>query len=217
MSAKLISVSKPCIDGIDTAEELMSYVARVSNPTNQMNNKTSAGLLKYCIRHKHWSIFETVSMTVEIQSTRGIAAQILRHRSFHFQEFSQRYAAVIDQPEPHRARNQDHKNRQNSTDDVEDEVQDWWANEQKKLYDATIALYTSALEKGIAKECARFVLPLSTPTTIYMSGTIRDWIFYIDLRSANGTQKEHQDVALAVKAIFVEQFPNVAKALEWIE
>jgi len=216
MSAKLISITKPVIEGVNTAEELIAYAARVSNPENQINNGTSAGLLKYCIRHKHWSIFEQAFMTLELRTTRGIAAQVLRHRSFHFQEFSQRYASVINSPEPQQARAQDHKNRQNSLDIIPDDEQVWWAAEQKKLYSQSVELYNKALEKGIAKECARFVLPLSTTTTIYMSGTIRDWIHYLQLRTANGTQKEHMDLAEACKKIFVKEFPNIAKALEWI-
>jgi len=216
MSAKLVSITKPVIDGVNTAEELIAYVARVSNPENQINNKTSAGLLKYCIRHKHWSIFEQAFMTMELSTSRGIAAQVLRHRSFHFQEFSQRYATVMETPSPHQGRFQDHDNRQNSLDTVPEDEQMWWASEQNKLYEQSMNLYTKALEKGIAKECARFVLPLSTPTTIYMSGTIRDWIHYIELRTANGTQKEHIELANACKEIFVKEFPSVAKALGWI-
>ncbi|ABU44338.1 thymidylate synthase [Paramecium bursaria Chlorella virus NY2B] len=216
MSAKLISVSKPVIEGVNTAEQLIAYAARVSNPENQINNKTAAGLLKYCIRHKHWSIFEQAFMTLELKTSRGIAAQVLRHRSFHFQEFSQRYASVIEIPTPQQARFQDHTNRQNSLDTVSEEEQTWWNTEQEKLYTQSVDLYNKALEKGIAKECARFVLPLSTTTTIYMSGTIRDWIHYIELRTANGTQKEHIELANACKDIFVEEFPNIAKALDWI-
>ncbi|AGE51687.1 thymidylate synthase [Paramecium bursaria Chlorella virus CviKI] len=216
MSAKLISVTKPVVEGVNTAEELIAYAARVSNPENQINNKTAAGLLKYCIRHKHWSIFETAFMTLELKTSRGIAAQVLRHRSFHFQEFSQRYASVMETPPPHQARFQDHKNRQNSLDTVPEDDQTWWATEQEKLYAQSMELYNKALEKGIAKECARFILPLSTPTTIYMSGTIRDWIHYIELRTANGTQREHIDLANACKEIFIKEFPNIAKALDWV-
>jgi len=212
---RLISVSKPAIEGVNTAEELISFVARVSNPANQVNNTTSSQLLKYCIRNAHWSIFETASMTIEITTSRAIAAQILRHRSFHFQEFSQRYAAVTDKPQSQEARLQDTKNRQNSiaTDDAD--LREWWSDAQDKLYADSLAVYNEALERGVAKECARFVLPLSTATTIYMTGTIRDWIHYLNLRSSNGTQKEHMDVAEACKKIFVKEFPNIAKALDW--
>ena len=199
------------------AEQHMAYVARVSNPKNQDNDKF-AGLLKYCIQHGHWSVFEQAFMTVEINTTRGLAAQILRHRSFTFQEFSQRYAdtnlldSVIPIPD---LRSQDSKNRQNSNDDI--------PQEKKKEYQALISrhfseamdLYNALLQEGVAKECARFVLPLATPTRIYMTGSVRSWIHYIDLRSAHGTQKEHMDVAEGVRSIFTEQFPVVAEALEW--
>ena len=199
------------------AEQHMAYVARVSNPKNQDNDKF-AGLLKYCIKHGHWSVFEQAFMTVEINTTRGLAAQILRHRSFTFQEFSQRYAdtnlldSVIPIPD---LRSQDSKNRQNSNDDI--------PQEKKKEYQALISrhfseamdLYNALLQEGVAKECARFVLPLATPTRIYMTGSVRSWIHYIDLRSAHGTQKEHMDVAEGVRSIFTEQFPVVAEALDW--
>jgi len=199
------------------AEQHMAYVARVSNPKNQDNNKF-AGLLKYCIQHGHWSVFEQAFMTVEINTTRGLAAQILRHRSFTYQEFSQRYAdssmlgEVIPLPE---LRRQDDKNRQNSIDDIDPlMVQDFNAKMQKHFVDG-MKLYKEMLEAGIAKECARFVLPLATPTRLYMTGSVRSWIHYIDLRSAHGTQKEHMQVAEGVRSIFTEQFPVVAEALEW--
>ena len=199
------------------AEQHMGYVARVSNPKNQDNPNVS-GLLKYCIKHGHWSVFEQAFMTVEINTTRGLAAQILRHRSFTYQEFSQRYAdssmlgEVIPLPE---LRRQDDKNRQNSIDDIDPlMVQDFNAKMQKHFVDG-MKLYKEMLDSGIAKECARFVLPLATPTRIYMTGSVRSWIHYIDLRSAHGTQKEHMDVAEGVRGIFTEQFPVVAEALDW--
>lgn len=215
MTARLISVSRPVIPGLNTAEELVAYVARVSNPSNQVGGKSSAGLLKYCIENKHWSVFETATMTVELETTRAVAAQVLRHRSFTFQEFSQRYAVLDTDPEPQRARRQDDKNRQASHDDLPDDVVEWWRREQDKLYDASSELYVRALEKGIARECARFVLPLATPTKMYMTGNARDWIHYIELRTGNGTQREHAELAEQVKAIFAATFPAIAAALEW--
>ena len=195
----------------------MGYVARVSNPNNQ-NNPKVAGLLKYCIKHQHWSVFEQAHMTLEIETTRGIAAQILRHRSFTFQEFSQRYAdsSLLGKEIPLPAlRSQDDKNRQNSIDDVDPFTkQDFQLKMQRHFVDA-MHLYKEMLEAGIAKECARFVLPLATPTRIYMTGSVRSWIHYIDLRSAHGTQQEHKEIAEACRNVFVEQFPIVSEALEW--
>lgn len=215
MTARLISVSQPVLPGLKTAEELVAYVARVSNPSNQVSGKSAAGLLKYCIKNKHWSVFETATMTIELETTRAIAAQVLRHRSFTFQEFSQRYAVLDTDPEPQSARRQDDKNRQASHDDLPADVVEWWNREQDKLYDASSELYVRALEKGIARECARFVLPLATPTKMYMTGNVRDWIHYIELRTGNGTQREHADLARHVKEIFVQTFPVIAAALEW--
>jgi thymidylate synthase (FAD) len=201
------------------AEKLMGYVARVSNPNNQDNPKV-AGLLKYCVNHQHWSVFEQSFMTLEISTTRAIAAQILRHRSFTFQEFSQRYAdssLLSDKIPLPELRRQDTKNRQNSIDDLDAfEVQNLELQMQT-LFDSSMALYKQMLERGVAKECARNVLPLCVPTKIYMSGSCRSWIHYISLRSANGTQKEHMEVANACKDIFVEQFPTVSEALEWTD
>ena len=210
MSVKLVSVTPD-------AEKLMAYCARVSNPSNQ-NNEDFARLLRYCIKHKHWSIFEQASMTVEIETTRGIAAQILRHRSFTFQEFSQRYADAsllggIPIPE---LRKQDTKNRQNSTDDLDPVIVNKHKVQMYKLFNDAVKLYKDMIADGVAKECARFVLPLATPTRLYMTGSVRSWVHYIDLRSANGTQKEHMDIANGCKGIFSEQFPNVSKAL-WEE
>ena len=199
------------------AEQHMAYVARVSNPKNQDNEKF-AGLLKYCINHGHWSVFEQAFMTVEINTTRGIAAQILRHRSFTYQEFSQRYAdsnllGDIELPE---LRRQDDKNRQNSIDDLDPEMVDKFNRQMNTLFSSAFGLYNQMLKAGVAKECARFVLPLATPTRIYMTGSCRSWIHYINLRSAHGTQKEHMDIANGCKKIFVENFPSVSEALEWI-
>lgn len=200
------------------AQEVISYVARVSNPNNQLNFDTASGLLRYCINHNHWSIFEHAFLTLEINTTRGIAAQILRHRSFTFQEFSQRYADTnmlsndIKTPE---LRRQDKKNRQNSTDDLDPFVSQNFEIKINNHFQQGMDLYNEMLESGIAKECARFVLPLSTPTRIYMTGSCRSWIHYIQLRSANGTQKEHMDIAENCKTVFSEVFPDVSKALEW--
>jgi thymidylate synthase (FAD) len=211
MTVKLISVTPD-------AEQTMAYVARVSNPNNQENPNYSK-LLGYCIKHNHWSVFEQSFMTLEIETTRGIAAQILRHRSFTYQEFSQRYADssllsdTIPTPE---LRRQDTKNRQNSIDDIDPFTIQKYQILMQEHFKQGMDLYQKMLNDGIAKECARFVLPLATPTRIYMSGSCRSWIHYIQLRSANGTQKEHMDIALACKDIFKEQFPSVAEALEWI-
>ena len=199
------------------AEKTIGYVARVSNPKNQENHNV-AGLLKYCIKHGHWSVFEQAHMTVEISTTRGLAAQILRHRSFTYQEFSQRYAdsSLLSKEIPLPSlRRQDTKNRQNSIDDVDPFVnQDFQLKMQRHFVDG-MHLYKEMLEAGIAKECARFVLPLATPTKLYMTGSVRSWVHYIDLRSAHGTQKEHMDIAEACRGIFKEQFPTVSEALEW--
>jgi len=195
----------------------MGYVARVSNPNNQDNPKVS-GLLKYCIKHNHWSVFEQAHMTVEISTTRGLAAQILRHRSFTYQEFSQRYAdssLLGDKIPLPQLRKQDTKNRQNSTDDLDEFLVQDYELEMEKLFDSSMKLYQSMLESGVAKECARFVLPLATPTRLYMTGSVRSWIHYIDLRSANGTQKEHMDIANDVRNVFIKQFPICAEALDW--
>ena len=195
----------------------MGYVARVSNPNNQENPKV-AGLLKYCIKHNHWSVFEQAHMTLEIETTRGLAAQILRHRSFTYQEFSQRYAdssMLADKIPLPELRRQDTKNRQNSIDDVDPFVRQEFQIKMQKHFDDAMKLYQDMLEYGIAKECSRFVLPLAVPTKIYMTGSVRSWIHYIELRSANGTQKEHMDIALDAKRVFAEQFPICAEALGW--
>ena len=210
MSVKLISVTPD-------AEQMMAYVARVSNPNNQ-ENPNYAKLLGYCIKHNHWSVFEQSFMTLEIETTRGLAAQILRHRSFTYQEFSQRYAdssMLADTIPMFDMRRQDTKNRQNSIDDIDPFVKQEFEIKIRRHFNEAMVLYQSMLDSGIAKECARFVLPLATPTRLYMSGSCRSWIHYITLRSANGTQKEHMDIAEECKKIFVEQFPTCAEALEW--
>ena len=210
MTVKLISVTPD-------AEKHMGYVARVSNPNNQ-ENPNVAGLLKYCAKHQHWSVFEQAFMTLEIETNRGIAAQILRHRSFTFQEFSQRYAdtnlLANEIPVPD-LRRQDTKNRQNSIDDISPEMSSLLQRRISEYFAEGMDLYNELLREGIAKECARFVLPLATPTRIYMTGSVRSWIHYIELRSANGTQKEHMDIANECKQRFIEQFPIVSEAMEW--
>ena len=198
-------------------EENMAYIARVSNPQNQ-ENPSFEGLLKYCVKHQHWSVFEQSFMTLEIETNRGIAAQILRHRSFTFQEFSQRYADanLLDNkiPVPD-LRRQDLKNRQNSIDDLSTEARAFLQGRIAQYFAEGMDLYNQLVSEGVAKECARFVLPLATPTRIYMSGSCRSWIHYINLRTANGTQKEHMDIAEECKRIFICKFPTVAKALDW--
>ena len=211
MNVKFVSITPD-------AEKMMAYIARVSNPSNQQNENYS-GLLKYCIKHNHWSVFEQSSMTLEIETTRGLAAQILRHRSFTFQEFSQRYAdtKLLDTeiPVPD-LRSQDLKNRQNSNDDIPQEKKEEYQALIARHFEDSMNLYNALLENGVAKECARFVLPLATPTRLYMTGSCRSWIHYINLRSAHGTQKEHMNIAEECRRIFTEQFPAVSEALEWV-
>jgi len=209
MTVKLISITPD-------AEKTMAYIARVSNPSNQ-DNENYSGLLKYCIKHNHWSVFEQSTMTLEIETTRGIAAQILRHRSFTFQEFSQRYAdtnllGVIPIPD---LRSQDSKNRQNSIDDIPENQKKQLQKTIAKYFAEGIDLYNELIREGVAKECARFVLPLATPTKLYMTGSCRSWIHYINLRSAHGTQLEHMRIAEEVRDVFIKQFPAVSEALEW--
>jgi thymidylate synthase (FAD) len=208
MSVKLVSITPD-------AEKTMGYIARVSNPANQ-DNPEVAKLLSYCIKHQHWSVFEQAFMTLEITTGRDISPQILRHRSFTFQEYSQRYAAA-NEVVYRQARRQDSKNRQNSLDDLSQEVKEWFAGEQERLAKDAFATYENALKLGIAKECARALLPAATKTTLYMSGNVRNWIHYIQLRSDVATQLEHREIALAAKQIFIEQLPIVAKALGWVE
>ena len=210
MTIKLISISPD-------AEKTMAHIARVSNPNNQDNPKY-AGLLRYCIEHNHWSVFEQASMTLEIETTRAIAAQILRHRSFTFQEFSQRYAqsnslGEIKLPD---LRRQDKKNRQNSIDDLDPFIKQKLEAQMITLFSSAQSLYNQMIEEGVAKECARMVLPLCTPTRIYMTRSCRSLQHYIHLRTPHGTQKEHMDIAEACRSVFIEQFPIVSEALQWV-
>jgi thymidylate synthase (FAD) len=210
-NVKLISVTPE-------AEKIMSYCARVSNPGNQ-ENPNYAKLLKYCIDHGHFSVFEQAFMTLEINTTRGLAAQILRHRSFTFQEFSQRYAdtsLLADEIPLFELRRQDTKNRQNSINDISDEIKAKWRVQIREHFAKGKAIYDAMIKDGIAKECARFVLPLATPTKLYMSGSVRSFIHWIQLRSANGTQKEHTVIVDEAKQIFCEQFPITSEALGWV-
>lgn len=211
MKVELISITKPYVEGIESAEELIAYCARVSNPGNQMNTETAPNLLKYLIKNKHWSPFEMVSMCVGIETSRAMAQQILRHRSFSFQEFSQRYAAVGDSwQEPVEFRYKNETNRQSSSSIVEDksiyDSENWMAEE-------CYSFYNYLLEKGVAPETARFVLPLSTKTKLYMNGTIRSWIHYLDLRTSDHAQKEHRLIAIEVEKILKDKFSTVWEAL----
>jgi len=203
---KLISITP-------SAEETIAYCARVSNPQNQ-DNPDSAGLIRYCVKHGHWSIFEQANLVIEINTSRAIAPQILRHRSFSFQEFSQRYSAASTFV-PHKARRQGKTNRQTSTDDFDLATQEWFLQCQKEVWDLAYSKYTMALEKGIAKESARALLPLNTATRIYMNGTVRSWIHYIQLRTKEDTQLEHRQIADVCRNIFVQNLPNIAAALGW--
>ena len=208
MNVKLISITPD-------AEKHIAYCARVSNPKNQENDNISK-LLKYCIDHRHWSIFEMAFMTLEIDTTRGLAAQILRHRSFTFQEFSQRYAdaTLLAEDIPlFELRSQDTKNRQNSIDNISEETKAKWGMKIREHFAKAKALYDGMINDGIAKECARFILPLATPTRLYMSGSLRSWVTYIALREKNGTQKEHMEIAHKCKSIFCDQFPIISDAL----
>jgi len=205
MKATLVSLTP-------NAEKVIMYTARVSNPSNQ--DSSNPRLLKYCIEHGHWSIFEMANMCVEIVTSRAIAAQILRHRSFSFQEFSQRYAEATDF-EVYPARRQDTKNRQNSIDDMSEEDKAYFLHAQQEVQDVAMHHYQEALKRGIAKEQARFLLPLSTQTKLYMNGSIRSWLHYLDLRCANGTQLEHKQIADEIKKIFCGQLPIIAEAKGW--
>jgi thymidylate synthase (FAD) len=213
MSVRLISITNGFCEELKdkSPEDIIVYVARVSNPQNQTQFNTSKKLLNYCIKNNHWSIFETVTFTLEIKTSRAIASQIIRHRSFTFQEFSQRYAKVQNNI-IYDARTQDTKNRQNSIDNLNDKDKKWFQDIQKQVWDNSYTLYQEALEKGIAKESARFLLPLNTETTLYMTGNVRSWMTYIKLRCANGTQKEHQAIALQCQKIFTELFPNISES-----
>ena len=210
---KLISLTQPNIEGLKTAEDLISYCARVSNPSNQLNTETAPKLLKYLITHKHFSPYEMVNMCVEVKTSRAIAAQILRHRSFSFQEFSQRYSQSTSF-EDIEWRLQGKTNRQVGDEDVD------LSPELKDEVDTTLAtckeLYDKLIDKGLAKECARMVLPLTTSTTLYMTGNIRSWLFYLELRTKEDTQKEHRIIAEEIKKIFIKEFPATSCALNWI-
>lgn len=215
MKVKLISLTKPLIEGIDTAEELISYCARVSNPPNQLNTETSPRLLKYCIDHQHWSIYEQAFMTLEIKTSRAIAAQILRHRSFSFQEYSQRYskATTLENLE---WRLQGKTNRQVGDEEYPISQNMDVAVIVHEAQQKCLKAYEKLIESGIAKECARMILPLNTSTTLYMSGSIRSWLHYLQLRTKEDTQKEHRDIALEIKKIFVKEFPVTSCALNWV-
>jgi len=212
MNVKLVALTQPRIEGLESAENLISYCARVSNPSNQMNTETAPKLLRYLINHKHWSPLEMSSMTVEIVTSRAIAAQILRHRSFAFQEFSQRYS-VATKLEDIQWRLQGKTNRQVGDSEVD------LSPERKALVDkalnSSLEAYDALIQAGVAKECARMVLPLTTQTTLYMTGTIRSWVHYIDLRAKEDTQKEHRDIAIAIRNIFIDEFPVISEAMEW--
>jgi thymidylate synthase (FAD) len=197
------------------AEKIMGYCARVSNPANQ-DNPDYSKLLAYCIKNQHWSVFEMASLCLEITTSRGISPQILRHRSFSFQEFSQRYASPTDF-EIYEARRQDSKNRQNSLDNLSGATKLWFECKQNEMWEFAKLQYDAAVEQGIAKECARFLLPASVQTKLYMHGTVRSWIHYLQLRTQPGTQKEHRDIALECQKYFCKEFPTVGAALEWIK
>lgn len=208
--------SSPCtfVTITPDAEKTMAYLARVSNPSNQ-SNPSYDRLLSYCINHQHWSVFEHAYMTIEICTSRAISAQILRHRSFTFQEFSQRYAPIQSDITIPNMRRQDTKNRQNSIDDLSEATKSNIVDMLGPLFEQSKRVYDSLLEMGVAKECARYVLPMATHTKIYMTGSVRSWIHYIQLRCANGTQKEHMDIAESCRRIFVKQLPVVSAALGW--
>ena len=197
-------------------DNLVAYMARVSNPANQANTETSGKLISYLIKHKHWSPFEMVNMCVEIHTTRSISAQILRHRSFSFQEFSQRYALVLDSPQVPDLRRQDTSNRQNSIDDLDSNTKQLLQHKAQFIFDQAMILYDEMIDAGVAKECARDVLPLSTPTKMYMNGTLRSWIHYCELRCDNGTQLEHRIIADQCKKLIIQQFPLVSEALGYV-
>lgn len=209
MKARVIGITTPAIDEIPNSEGLVSYSARVSNPSNQTNFETANKLLKYCKDHGHWSVFEMCNVIMEIEAPRDIARQILRHRSFSFQEFSQRYAKAQDFV-VREARMQDHKNRQNSIEDVPEDVQEWWKKQQEQIIELVDKVYTDALDKGIAKECARVILPEgNTMSRMYMNGTARSWLHYCDLRCDKATQKEHRIVAELCREELKKYLPSI--------
>lgn len=215
MSVKLVSITQGAGELLNkSAQEIVAYTARVSNPNNQMNMDTAPKLIKYLIKHKHWSPLEMVHIGMEFKTSRGISPQILRH-SFKFQEFSQRYSEVTDfidiQP-----RRQDTKNRQNSIDDLSEEDKNWFAETLADTNASALYMYNAAIKRGIAKESARFLLPLSSASTLYVSGSLRTWVHYCEVRCDISTQKEHRDLAMAARKILAEQFPDVAEALGWV-
>lgn len=202
---RLVSITKPLIEGLQSATDLIAYTARVSNPNNQMNLETAPKLVKYLVDHNHWSPLEMADATVEIKTTRDIARQMLRHRSFVFQEFSQRYAEVVELAEPKKARRQDVKNRQNSIDDVDSKLQEDWQHAQYFVQGVIRDYYEWAIGKGIAKECARVILPEGlTPTTLYMKGNFRSWLHYLELREDEATQLEHREIAIEIRKVLAE-------------
>ena len=212
---ELVAMTKPMIEGVETAEQFIAYCARVSNPSNQLNNDTAEKLLTYCVKNKHWSIFETVNIVMQIETTRDIGRQILRHRSFSFQEYSQRYAAVAEMSEPREARLQDQKNRQNSIETDNEKLTEVWEAYQRNVIRYAQSTYDWAIKNGIAKEQARVILPEGlTMSRMYMSGSLRSWIHYCELRMANGTQKEHRLIAEQCWNVIVEQFPSLKNVLE---
>ncbi len=215
MKVELVAVTKGAgkLEG-HNAQDIISYCARVSNPKNQENFDTASKLLGFCISENHWSIFDMATMTIEVVTSMPIAKQILRHKSLYFQEFSGRYAKT-EQREVVSARRQDLKNRQNSIDDLSEDTLQWFEKAQEELWEKSQAVYQEALKRNVAKECARFVLPQLTQTTMYVHGTVRSWIHYITTRTHESTQKEHRDIAEAAKVIFINQFNDVAKALSW--
>ena len=214
MNVKLISLTQPMIEGEQiSAEELVTYCARVSNPENQINTETAPRLINFLIKHKHWSPFEMANMCVEIKTSRAIAAQILRHRSFSFQEFSQRYSEAPEM-EPLELREQAENNRQSSTEEIKDEQVKATA---QMFMDSAQDYYKQLCAMGVSRETARMILPLGTQTTIYMNGNVRSWVHYINLRAEENTQKEHRDVANEIRKIFMQQFPQISKALGWAE
>jgi len=214
MNTRLTAITQSLIEGENlNPEELIVFIARVSNPDNQMNLETADRLIRYLIKNKHWSPFEHVSLTVEIKTSRAIAAQILRHRSFVFQEFSQRYSSPTTM-EPVQLRKQADKNRQSSSDKIEDP--EMLELVQNHLMAGT-KLYNEFIEKGVARECARMVLPLTTQTTIYMTGSIRSWIHYLEQRCSEHTQLEHRQIAFEIRDLIIPRFPNLSKAIGWTE
>jgi len=214
-TVKLVSYTTGCgeLEG-RSIEDIISYVARVSSPDNAKNFDTASKLIRYCIKNKHWSVFETASVTFQITCPLAISSQILRHRSATFQQFSGRYAQMTTYT-PVEARRQDTKNRQNSIDDMSEEDKQWFLESQERLWKQAKDAYDEAIKRGISKESARFLLPLNTTTSLYVTNNIRGWIHYCDLRTANGTQREHMEIAEKIKAELIRLMPNVAEALEW--